>query len=223
MRYPSASSRHLLRAIVLIPILAAALSGCFYRAAVPYKPKIIGTVTAASGMPSVIRHNEQFILGVQSQIYEGDILETNGDSRTRIKMIDHSIIRLGHRAHLVIHRYDFSPGASSSSARMTFTSGAMQIDAEDLAKSRTPNFHIQTPLANIHARSTGFWAGFKPGGKQLDLLLLHGEDIEVTNDQGSVKLDNRDFGTTVIAGGTPQVPVEWTAQKRSRAINATTI
>lgn len=223
MRYKSANNKHLVRLLALFPVLALALSGCIYRPAAVYRPRVIGIVTAATGTPSIERYNEHFLIGVQSLIYQGDIIETDADSRARIRMIDHAVIHLGSDTHLVIHRFDYNPDNSTSSASMTFTSGAIRIDSGGKKVLRSPDFRIETPLASVRVRCLDFWAGFNDRDTRLELLLLKGNDVAVTNDQGSIKIDSMDFGTSVIAGGTPEVPMRWTAHKRARAIRETSI
>ena len=223
MRYSGAKRFHRFRAISLTLLMAVMLSACIYRPLPSNQPRTIGTVTAATGTPVVIRYNEQYIVGVQSQIYEGDILQTDADSRAQIRMIDRSVISLGNNSHLVFHKYTYVTGANRSTAEMTFTSGVLELDSTDQATERTPDFLIQTPLANLHVQSTGLLAGFSSNDKRLDLLLLHGKDVEITNDQGSVKLDRVNYGTSIVAGGTPRVPAAWTPEKRERLLRATTL
>ena len=223
MRYSGASGHHRFRAISLILLMAVTLSSCIYRPLPSNQPKIIGTVTAASGTPVVVRYSEQYIIGVESRIYEGDILQTDPGSRAQLRMIDKSVITLGNNSHLVIHQYNYVPGANRSTADMTFTSGVLELDSTELSAERTPDFLIQTPIANLHVQSTGLLAGFNSNDKRLDLLLLHGKNVEVTNDQGSVRLDRVNYGTSIIAGGTPRVPAAWNPAKRARLINATTL
>lgn len=207
----------------LLSLLAVLLSGCFSHAPVSNQPVIVGTVTKAIGTPSIIRRNESYLIGVESLIYAGDIIQTDNGSKAQLTMIDRSVIRVGNNAHVVIHRYEYTPGESSPQALITFTSGAIQIDTAGFAQAKHPDFQIQTPLASISLHSTKFWAGFIPGDRLLNLLLLHGKNVHVANDQGSVNLNSAGLGTTVTAGRMPQAPVKWNTDKRETAIGTTTM
>ena len=222
MRYRGAS-KGTKRLLVLFALLSVSLTGCFYRAPDSHQPEFIGTVTRTKGTPTIVRRNANYLIGVESRIYQGDIIQTDDQSGARIQMIDSSIIQLGKDSHLVIHSFSYRPGADKARSRLTFTSGALEIEAAKAQKPVSAEIRIETPLANIRTHGAGFRGQFLLGDKQLEVLFLKGKGVEVSNDQGDVNIDIPGFGTTVIAGGTPQVPVEWTSEKRSRAVRAITI
>lgn len=202
-------------------LLIVLVAGCFTRAPVSNQPKYIGIVIDASGEPNVVRRNENYLIGVESRIYEGDILETGDNSRARIRMIDHTIIRLGNDCHVLVHRYDYAPGMSKPSARITFTNGAMQINAGEISRARKGSFRVETPFANLALHDAVFWGGF--AANTLDVAMLKGRRIDIANEHGSVMLDHAGDGTTVIAGGAPQVPTHWTPAKLAQIAHATSI
>jgi len=223
MMFRSSRSSIAPAAILAACALTISLAGCFSTKPVKNSPKHIGTVVAVSGSPSIVRKNQSYIIDVRSLIYEGDIVNTDSSSKTRIEMIDDSVIRLGEGSHFVFHQYDYEPGASSAVARMTFTSGSMRIDTRMITEAKRPKFEIRTPLAIIGVRGTEFWGGFIFGDNTLDVAMLSGKGIYVTNDHSTVEIGVAGFGTTVIGGTAPQPPYEWSSRKLDRAVEATAI
>lgn len=221
----SARASKLARAskFALLVLYLASLGGCFFSPPVDPGPRLIGTVQKAAGTPSVIRRNQRYLIGAQSRIFEGDIVETDDLSRTRIEMIDQSIIRLGEGTHFVFHQYNYVPGMRSPVAKMTFTSGSVQINPRGIAASRNGNFEVATPLATVGAKTADFWAGFIFGNRILDVTMLKGESVYVSNDFGSTRIDAVGYGTTVAGGNGPQLASKWPGDKLAAARDATAI
>lgn len=216
-------ARASLRAILVL-VLLASLAGCFlFRHPAPMGPRVIGTVTEASGSPSLIRRNQSYIIGVQSRIYEGDIVETDDASRARIEMIDHSTIGFGGGSHCIFHHYEFKPGDTTPVASMTFTSGSMRIASAGYDKGKHPTFQVQTPMATIGIHGGELWGGFVFGDGRLDIALVAPGAFDVANDHGSVEVSTAGYGTTVLAGGAPQEPVRWTPDRLRRVQNTTAL
>ena len=176
MRYLRATGNRRIGLATAI-FLPALLSGCFFRTPVSNEPKHIGDVIEATGSPFVIRRNENYIIDVQSRIYEGDIIETDDTSKAQIEMTDRSMIRIGPGSHFVFNRYDYAPGASSPVARMTFTEGSVRIETRDIALARRPTFEVKTPFAVVGAGASDFWAGFIFAANTLDVATLAGNGI----------------------------------------------
>jgi len=221
-RYVPAAS--LTRPGIVLALLLP-LTGCFlfsHPSGHP-APKIIGIVTGAAGSPSVIRHNQSYLLGVQSQIYAGDIVETDDGSRTRIEMIDHSIISFGGGSHCIFHRYDYSPGDEAPLATVTFTGGSIQVATAGYDDSKHPSFEVRTPVAAILIQGGTVWGGFDGMTGKLSVVLFDGEGTLVANDHGNVSLEKPRDGTTVRAGAAPQVPVQWSDQMLLRALGTTSL
>lgn len=178
----------------------------------------IGIVVQSSGFPTVIRKNRNYMLASQSRIYQGDIVETDGDSMIKIKMNDGSTFILGHDTHFVIHYYKYESNLKSLIARISFTSGALLTSTVKDTLAHKTRFEITTPLAVIAVQSAEFWSGFTFGRNRLDTLMLSGTKVVIQNDHGSIEIKNNKSGAAVIGNSAPKAAEIWPNRKLDEAL-----
>ena len=106
---------------------------------------------------------------------------------------------------------------------MSFTEGSFRVSTARFMKKDSAIFEVTTPLAVIGVRGTDFWGGYIFGDNRLDVAMLRGDGIYVTNNFGTVDIRDPGFGTTVVFGAAP-IPVErWSPNKALRAVEATAL
>lgn len=181
----------------------------------------IGIVTAAVGFPSVVRNNQKYILARESRIYAGDILDTDPDSRVRIRLVDQTHLILGNNSHLVFHNYSQKLDATWADIRAALTKGAVRTTRP--ATGGGGEFVISTPLATVTSISQDFWAGYIFDDRTLDVTILSGKHILVSNRDGTSQLNQPGFGINVISGAAPRMQRKWEADKKAAVLESTEI
>ena len=198
-------------------VCAVMLGGCAsYIASVSTQ---IGTVTGSMGFPSVVRNNRSYILAKESKIYPNDILDTNEDSKIQIRMVDDTLLTIGNSSHVVMHHYEQKHDWADM--EVTITKGAIRATRSSLENSG--EIVLNTPLAMITSRSLDFWAGFIFSDRTLDVAMISGSMIEVSNRDGSAELTQPSHGIKVTAGSGPQEPILWNEERINAAIDATSL
>jgi hypothetical protein len=127
-------------------------------------------------------------------VNSGERLET-GKGRLQIRFTDGSFLSLQPNTVFGLDNYTFAKNKpNEGSLLFNFIRGGMRTVSGAIGKVNRTNYKVQTPVATIGIRGTGYAATQEPNGR----LLL-------TVSKGMVNLAN-DFGNTnVPAGGTFQV------------------
>ena len=86
-----------------------------------------------------------------------------------------------------------------------------------------PTFEVRTPIAIIGVRGTVFWGGFIFGDNTLDVAMLKGKGVYVTNGEGTTEIPEAGLALTVVDGEAPGAPESWPAPKLNRALSSTEI
>lgn len=208
----------------LLLLVTLVFSGCQTQTQTPTiqtKPQVIGQVTHSTGYPEVIRKNQTYILAAQSRIYLDDILNTDEKSKVHIAMTDGSSFTLGPETHFVFHHYDLDANGDVIDGDMTITSGSLKAKIE--APASRSNIEIKTPQGTIQSVGAEFWSGFSFADNTLDIAMFGGQRMIISNDHGSIQLDQRFWGTSVIGESAPQPAKAWSKQKLAQALAETTL
>ncbi len=204
--------------------LLALLSGTLLLTACTAKPlritDDIGMVTVSSGFPSVMRHNQTYMLANESTIYPDDILDTDEDSKIQIRLVDGTLVSLGSNSHIVFHSFEYDQYKIWANIDVTFTGGAIRVTRPGYDGSG--QILIATPLAAIASNSDDFWAGFVFAGRTLGITMFSGGPIAVSNRDGSTELTRPGNGVKVAAGAAPQAPQAWESGMIETATKSTT-
>lgn len=176
----------------------------------------IGLVTQSAGYPSVVRNNRSYILARESRIYATDVLDTDEKSMLQIRMIDNTLITLAKDSHVVIHRY--LQKADTAKIEATLTKGAIRATRKHDIDNNI-EILFSTPIATIRSFSHDFWASF--GDRTLDVIMIKGKEMEVSNRSGERQVTQPNYGIKVTAGSGPQEPVLWNDARISNALSST--
>lgn len=191
----------------LVLILLLALQSC--SSAHPFldQPDAIATVIESHGIPTLNRRALPYVLGNQSQLYQGDIVRTDNTSILTIELITGSRFTLSPRSEL--HIEEVSSNGSDWILRFNLASGAMEI-----AHSNKPEtFVIRTNIASVMGKNANLWVGYSAGYRRLDVVSLGQTDIVVSNQDGAVTLSVPMEASTILPGAAPQQKTQWSSAK----------
>lgn len=205
IRWASSGSRHGAVALLLALLTACATS------TEPTAPVTVGSVDAVSGAPALVRKSRQYLIGAQSRIYAGDALETDRFSVAHITLVDGSSLIVGRDSRIVFNHFELPE------AHLTLTGGTVRI-APAASPDRATRLSLQTPVATIRARGSELLGAFVSADNTLDVSLLGGDPLQVTNLHGTVDISSPGDGTTVIGGTAPQISRQWTPGKIERTL-----
>jgi len=187
-----------------------------------------GKITFLKGEAWVQDGLAQRPLDTGSIIYSGDQLRTGRKSNLNMRFLDQTFFALGPLAKMNIETYDESENAASSFTA-SILKGAFRFVSGLLAKEKPKKFKVRIAVGTIGVRGTDV-AGqvFERlvGGDDVveasaKVILQADEDgnqtaIEVSNEFGSVVIDEPGFGTEIPDEHSPPSPVR---RMQIRSIN----
>lgn len=180
----------------------------------------IGKVVLAQGNPLVERENLHLPLKRNDELYQKDRLITPVGSRILIKLIDKTTISLAENTVFELSSYNFNKKKSDVSFKML--KGAFRTLTGAIGKQKDPKFEIHTPIATIGVRGTEFWGGMI-FSDALDVTMLQGKGVYVTNDYGTVEISQPGDGTMVNSNEAPSQISKWSKEKLTKAAAATEV
>ncbi|WP_420598114.1 FecR family protein [Neptuniibacter sp.] len=180
----------------------------------------IGKVVLAQGQPIVERDNQHLPIKRNDKLYQKDRLITPVGSRLLIKLKDKTTVSLAENTVFELSRYTFGKKKSDVSFKMI--KGAFRTLTGAIGKQANPKFEIHTPLATIGVRGTEFWGGMI-FSDALDVTMLEGKGVYITNEFGTVDITRPGEGTMVKQGMAPSDVSVWTNEKLKKAAAATAV
>lgn len=140
-------------------------------------------------------------LKVRDKVAVNDYIVTESKGRVRIVFEDNTVVALGENSRIKISDYRWSRDKRQGRFEVTVSEGIFRILGGMITKSNPEAFVAKTPAANIGIRGSGY-AG-RVSGQRLEVFLLHGKGVDVTNRGGSAALLFPGMGTTVASPGSP--------------------
>ncbi|MDE0944337.1 MAG: FecR family protein [Alphaproteobacteria bacterium] len=180
----------------------------------------IGTVTRTQsdvvGELADVRRDLQKDLS----IFAEETVRTGESARVGLLFKDGSELIIGATAHVVLDKFVYDGnGAKGANVDgvINLLKGAMRFTSGRLGHR---SLRVVTPVATIGIRGTDFWVGQIDG--VYGVLLLSGA-VEVSNDGGTVTLDEPLQGTTIFSQTVaPDRPGVWPGDRRARALAGVT-
>jgi len=149
-------------------------------------------------------------LKIKDSVATEDYIVTEKKGRVQIIFQDNTVVTLGEKSRLKLNNYSWSKERNKGKFNVTVTEGLFRIIGGKITKSNPEAFVAKTPAASIGIRGSGY-AG-KVTGKKLEVFLLNGKGIDVSNAKGSVALLLPGMGTTVTdAQSVPAAPHHFNA------------
>lgn len=182
--------------------------------------KPIGHVVLAIGQPVVERSDKRLAVKRNDILFEKDVLITSRGSRLLIMLKDQTKISLAENTHFELTSYHHSKQKSEADFKML--KGAFRAITGAIGKQDSPQFEVHTPIATIGVRGTDFWGGFI-FSEDLDVTMISGKGVYITNEFGAVEIQQPGEGTTVIRDQAPSAVKVWPNEKLSKAAAATRV
>ena len=118
----------------------------------------VGAITHASGTVSVKRTDGSTkLLGLRSEVYEGDLISTQSDTYTRVKFNDGGELTLRPNTQVQVANYAFSEKApEKDNIVINLFKGGLRALSGLIGKRNKDNVAYKTPTATIGIRGTNF-------------------------------------------------------------------
>lgn len=178
----------------------------------------VGTITHSSGTVSVKRADgSSKLLGLRSEVHEGDQISTQSDTYTRVKFRDGGELTLRPNSQVQVANYAFTESApEKDNIVINLFKGGLRALSGLIGKRNRDNVAYKTPTATIGIRGTNFGLLFcqndcaevptvsgQPPQNGLHLDVANGE-IVASNPGGTLNFTVGQFG---FVGGPNTPPV----------------
>ncbi|MGH6718638.1 MAG: FecR domain-containing protein, partial [Alphaproteobacteria bacterium] len=180
----------------------------------------VGRVTALEGEAVATRvDGTSATLGLDTPIYQGDVLETGAGAALNVVFVDDTSFSLGANARMVVDELVYSPSTGEGQAAFSLVQGLFVFVSGEVASGDPNAMTVTTPVATIGIRGTGLAIQAAAEGlRNLISLLVDPSGqvgrVTVTNDGGEVELDQANEATTLSSFfQAPDEPYVLTAQQ----------
>lgn len=205
--------RHLVVALILA---GQALAAEPQNSEAADRSRMVGRVTKAQGEVIAVGERGR-LLKVGTRVFEKDELHTGRYGRAEIQFVDESTLILGAETIFKLDQVTYHPAVENVGMSFSLQKGAFRLITSRLGFARPADLRVETPVATISIRGTDFWGGLlKP--EELDVLLISGKNLTVSNQAGAQTLVQPGYGLSVISPHiAPSKPLQW---KRDRLDHA---
>ena len=174
----------------------------------------IGTVGIVIGKADVVNRNLK--LKIKESIHFGDVIKTGPKTNMQILFDDQTVFTIGENTEIVINEFIYDPNQNNELNKISAEvfQGSLKVVTGLISKKNPENLSITLPTGVLATRGTEVQALVRPN--EIDYVVLLGPGpnnsageragaIEVTNNQGSVFMDQQ-FSFTSIEAGQPPAP-----------------
>ena len=174
----------------------------------------IGTVGIVIGKADVVNRNLE--LKIKESILFGDVIKTGPKTNMQILFDDQTVFTIGENTEIVINEFIYDPNQNNELNKISaeIFQGSLKVVTGLISKKNPKNLSITLPTGVLATRGTEVQALVRPN--EIDYVVLLGPGpnnsageragaIEVTNNQGSVFMDQQ-FSFTSIEVGQPPAP-----------------
>jgi ferric-dicitrate binding protein FerR (iron transport regulator) len=180
------------------------------------EPTLGGEFTSLKGPATVTQSGQTVKLYPGASVIVGDRLHTGKGTRLKLRMIDGAEIMLGENTEFIVREYELHETVGR--AALELTKGFFRAVTGRIAKLRDSTFQVKTPLAIVGVRGTDFWGEQHPNRLRIALLSGPGTSVVISNDAGSVELNEAGYGTEVTSStAPPKPPFRWSPAELQRA------
>jgi hypothetical protein len=145
-----------------------------------------------------------------AEVFVGDLVETETDSRLTMRLGEATLVKLGALAKLLIDKFVVNTGGT-----LSLEQGPLVIDRNDRAKNESLRVH--SPFALIAVRGTMFFAG--PSNNVFGVFVGRGL-VEVTGGDRTVII-RPGLGTNIAnPGDAPTEPGRWSPGRIMAALRS---
>lgn len=174
----------------------------------------VGTVTKARGEVELTRGADKLEPKRKDPIFAKDSITTGPRGLLVARLIDKTKFVVGNNATMVVNEVNHDGSGKNEKVDVEITKGAFRFVSGLVANKNPDNMKVKLgKLATIGIRGTH--VGGVVGEEEVEVMLLDPEDsvgkptsITVTNEQGTVVINQPGFGTTVMRGKAPSKPAK---------------
>lgn len=179
----------------------------------------IGTVTRLQNSIELTRAGQLLLVTSGTAIQADDVLQTGGNARLEITLIDGTKIIMGENAKATVDEYIFKLEQGVGTLLFDVLKGSFRLITGSLGNLQKKTITAKTQNAYIGIRGTDFFAGVALG--KYGVLLFDGMII-VRNDAGGRILNTAGTGVNVLGPNiTPSDVVPWGAGRVEDAVRST--
>lgn len=204
----------------LAPVKAFLLALALCLTALPALAAGIANVTHLDGVLVAKRADgSQKLLGISSEVFEGDTLSTQKGTYARIRFSDGGEVVLRPNTDFQVTQYKFEDASpESSNIALNLIKGGLRAVTGLIGKRKKENYRLDTATATIGIRGTHYGALFcqgncadvanvsgQPPADGLHVDVVQGA-VSVTNPSGEIIVNAGEFGY-VQSITTPPIPV----------------
>ncbi|SVB07140.1 uncharacterized protein METZ01_LOCUS159994, partial [marine metagenome] len=195
----------------------------------------VGTIGIVIGQADVVNRNIE--LEIKENIYFGDIIKTGAQTNLQILFDDETVFTIGENTEIVINEFIYDPNQDNELNKISaeVMQGSLKVVTGLISKENPENLSITLPTGVLATRGTEVQALVKPGQNDVVVLLGPGPNnaageragsVEVSNNQGSVFMDQQFSFTSIVFNQPPSLPQPAPValiQEINQSLNAGTI
>ena len=195
----------------------------------------IGTIGIVIGQADVVNRNIE--LKIKENIYFGDVIKTGAQTNLQILFDDETVFTIGENTEIVINEFIYDPNQNNELNRISaeVMQGSLKVVTGLISKQNPENLSITLPTGVLATRGTEVQVLVKPGQNDVVVLLGPGPNnaageragaVEVSNNQGSVFMDQQFSFTSIVLNQPPSPPQPAPValiQEINQSLNAGTI
>ena len=195
----------------------------------------IGTIGLVIGQADVVNRNID--LKIKENIYFGDVIRTGAQTNLQILFEDETVFTIGENTEIVINEFIYDPNQNNELNKISaeVMQGSLKVVTGLISKENPENLLITLPTGVLATRGTEVQALVKPGQNDVVVLLGPGPNnaageragsVEVSNNQGSVFMDQQFSFTSIVFNQPPSLPQPAPValiQEINQSLNAGTI
>jgi hypothetical protein len=175
-----------------------------------------GLVARVNGAPTVERAGKTEALKRGGNVFTGDVIETDANSKVKILLNDDSVLAIGPKSRVTVS--DFVLDSSGRNVRLQVLVGRFKIAIAKFFGAHT-DYEIRTPTAVAGVRGTVLW-----GDTVLDAICALEGNIEVRPRTGAgapARLSTGECVSQMAAGKT--APLKPTAEELAAYLKEVTL
>jgi len=175
-----------------------------------------GLVARVNGSPTLERAGKTEALKRGSNVFTGDVIETDANSKVKILLNDDSVLAIGPKSRVAVS--DFVLDSSGRNVRLQVLAGRFKIAIAKFFGAHT-DYEIRTPTAVAGVRGTVLW-----GDTVLDAICALEGNIEVRPRTGAgapAQLSTGECVSQMAAGKT--APLKPTAEELAAYLKEVTL
>lgn len=150
-------------------------------------------------------------LDTGAELYVGEEIRTEADTRLRMRLIDGAVITLGDHSTFTLVGYQ----PESEGMVLDLIEGVFRAVSGTINEQQARPMTVRTPLGVMGIRGTTFWG--RQHEDHLEVALLEGKSVFVESEGVRVVLDEAKEGTDVLPGQPPTPPKPWGQQRLDAA------